>query len=319
MSSRRLQPLETWFARHCGDRPFGCLVVEHGKVAGEWYGGGFGPDSLFEIGSIRKSFNSALIGIGIARGDVDLHQKACAVWPELVEISGDQRDEAVTLHQLASGTSGWLTADPPGAVFRYNNAAFTAAERVVARLYHLPDDETAGEVARRFKGPLGADSWQIYHFDRRFDANDIDDPGPKLAVDSNVADLVKWGELWLQRGVWNSQRLIPPAHVDCATRLANPGLKDAWYGYSWFVNADRVLWPAAPEGSYGHPGFGSFKPSEEVSRAYLWICPAFRVVAAMVTDVTVGIASDYLDIPNGVTAAWIAAIARSLDWRPAAG
>ena len=94
-------------------------------------------------------------------------------------------------------------------------------------------------------------------------------------------------------------------HVRRATCWINPALEGAPYGYNWFVNADRRLWPEAPADSYGHPGFGVFKPSEKESRAYLWICPSLESVAAIVTDVTVGIANDYLDVPNGLTAEWI--------------
>jgi len=143
MSEARLVETKDWIERQTGSKPYGCLIVRHGSIVAEWYGGGFSARSLFEIGSIRKSFNSALIGIGIQRGIVDLTARAADWWPDLVSLSNDRADDAITLHQLASAVSGWLTSDPPGTVFRYNNAAFTAAERVVARMYGLPRDEIA--------------------------------------------------------------------------------------------------------------------------------------------------------------------------------
>jgi len=312
MSSERLNGLRTWIGGKTQETPFGCLIMRNGFIIAEWYGGGFSAESLFEIGSIRKSFNSALIGIGIKEGKVDLKAKVVDFWPEIIEISGNSADGAITLHQLASGTSGWLTPDPPGTMFQYNNAAFTVAERVVARKYRLPKDEIASKVQRGFKIPLGAESWQIYHFERKFTPEDIENPGPKLAIDSNLRDLVKWGLLWLNKGIWEGRELIPPDYVELATHLVNPCISNAYYGYNWFVNAKRALWPDAPENSYGHAGWGTFKPSGKESRAYIWICPSLNIVAAIVADVSVGFANDFLEVPLKITAEWIGRVVHSM-------
>jgi CubicO group peptidase (beta-lactamase class C family) len=259
MSAENLSQTKDWIGEKTENTPYGCMILRNGKIAAEWYGGGLSPENLFEIGSIRKSFNSALIGIGIQERKIDLSVKAVDAWPDITEISGDQADEAITLHQLVSGTSGWLTPDPPGKTFVYNNAGFTAAEQVVARICGLVDDEIAPEVVRKFKIPLEAESWKVYHFEREFTPQDIENPGPKLAIDSNLRDVIKWGYLWLNKGVWNGKELIPGDYVNLATSLVNPEIPNAYYGYNWFVNAKKALWPDAPEDSYGHAGFGTFK------------------------------------------------------------
>ncbi len=317
MSSRTLKEnlsdLKYWVESITKDRPLGIILYKKGDIIAEWYSGNFSSIDLFEIGSIRKSFDSALIGIGVERGEIDIQTKACSVWPEIVDISGHSEDKEITLHQLASGTSGWLTQDPPGRRFQYNNAAFTAAEKVVARIMNLPRDEIAPEIVRRFKTPLQADSWEVYHFDVDFDPTNVDVPGPKLAINSTLRDLVKWGQVWLNRGTWTDRRLIPAAWVDRATGPVNPHMKNNYYGYNWFINIGRALWPAAPADSYGHLGFGTFNSSGEESRAYLWVCPSLNSVAAIVTDATVGFANDYLDVPHGITAELIGRIVRALE------
>ena len=111
MSEARLEETKNWIERQTGEGLYGCLIVRHGSLVAEWYGGSFSARSLFEIGSIRKSFNSALIGIGIQEGIVDLNARAADWWSDLVALSGDRADDAITLHQLASGVSGWLTPD----------------------------------------------------------------------------------------------------------------------------------------------------------------------------------------------------------------
>ncbi len=305
---KRLSEIRVWLEEKTADRPFGCLILHCGEVAAAWYDGGFDEGSIFEIGSIRKSFNSAIVGQALQRGEIALDLRAGDVWPEIVEISGNPADGNLTLHQLMSGTSGWLVGDPPGSCFRYNNAAFTAAERVAARALRFPRDEIAAEVERRFKIPLGTTSWRLCHWARPFTPNDIENAGPKLAIDSTLKDLATWGQLWLDKGLWRGQRLIPKSWVDRATQCANPGIPGPPYGYNWFTNAGWALWPGAPEDSYGHAGFGTFKPTEVPSRAYLWVCPSLSIVAAVVSDVTTGFGTDFLSVPNTITAAWISRI-----------
>lgn len=312
MSAEKLLQTREWIEDKTGKTPYGCLILRNGVIATEWYGGGFSAESLFEIGSIRKSFNSALIGALIEEGKIDLNVKALERWPAIVELSGDRADEAITLHQLVSGTSGWLTSDPPGKTFLYNNAAFTAAEKVVARSCGWAHDEIAPEVIKRFKIPLEAESWKVYHWVGEFTPEDIENPGPKLAIDSNLLDLIKWGCLWLKKGLWQGRELIPGDYVDRATHLVNPEIPDAYYGYNWFINANRALWPDVPEDSYGHAGWGTFKPSGDESRAYLWICPRLDMVAAIVAHVSVGFANDFLKVPLDITAEWIVRIVGSV-------
>lgn len=309
LSVNKVKAQQKWIAEKAQGRAYGCIILKNGRIGAEFYGGGFAADSLFEIGSIRKSFNSALIGSGLKDGKIHLDLIAADIWPELLDISRDPVDAHITLHQLVSGVSGWLTPDPPGRTFRYNNAGFTVAEKVVARIYEFANDEIAPEVENRFKGILDAGSWHVYHFINQFDRFDIDNPGPKLAIDSTLRDLTKWGYLWLNKGIWEGQELIPTDYVDLATRRVNPHIPNAHYGYNWFVNDGKMLWLRAPEDSYGHAGFGTFKPSEKDSRAFLWICPSLDMVAIMVADVEVGFANDFLEVPMGLTAEWIERVA----------
>ena len=300
--------LHAWIENLAGGQPYGSIIIHEGAVAAEWYGNGFGPDSLFEIGSIRKTFNSALIGQGLERGSIDLQKRASEVWPDIVKLGDPAKDASISLHHLASGVSGWLAPEPPGTTFRYDNAAFTAAERVTARMLGLARDEIAPEVSRQFKSTLNAESWRCYHFERELTPGDRDNPGPKLAIDSNLRDLAAWGELWLNAGDWHGRRLIPAEWVARATSRVNPHIPNALYGYNWFVNTGRRLWPEAAADSFGHPGWGSFRPSGTESGAFLWICPSLQAVAAMVTAKSTGFTGDFLEVPMLLTTQWLALV-----------
>jgi len=283
-----------------------------GKVLEECYGGGFDAESVFEVGSIRKTFNSALIGRLVGQGVVDLQRKVAPIWPEIVEMTGDEKDHGITLHQLLSSTSGWLTPQRPGEAYLYNNAAFTVAEKVVGRILKLANDEIAPEVITSFKIPLNT-GWRVYHFPHPFKTADLTEAGPKLAVDSNLRDLVTWGELWLANGMCRGRELIPGDYIQRATSLVNRGLPGAYYGYNWFINAGRALWQHAPEDSYGHSGWGCFRPSNNECRAYLWICPSLSAVAAVALSASTAFANDAVEVPNRLTGEWIGEVARLLS------
>jgi hypothetical protein len=288
-ASRDLVGLHHWWAEFTHNQRSGLVVWHRGAIVAEWYDGGFSSDALFEIGSLRKSFNSALIGV---KG-VDVNTNAYAVWPEIYSLTNQEKDKAITLHQLVSSTSGWKTERGPGEEFLYNNAAFTAAERVVARILKLPRDETAPEVERLFKARLGATSWRFYHWEKPFSPADRS-TGPKLAVDSNLRDLLRWGVLWHNRGENNGEQLIPVAWVVRATSIVNPHLTWPRYGYNWFVNADGLLWPGAPRDAFGHYGSGTFLPEENKSRAFLLVCPSLELVCASIVA-TDGMPEDYFE------------------------
>lgn len=313
----KIAELEAWVRETARDKAFGCIIIHDDQMIAEWYGGGFQVDHLFHIGSIRKSFNSALVGIGLAQGTIDLNLRAYSVWPELVQLSGQEKDKDITLHHLMSAVSGWLTPEPPGKVYLYNNAGFTAAERVVARVYKMPKDEIAAEVMRVFKNALGAASWSASHWPKPFTPERYRHPGPKLAIDSTLRDLIKWGQLWLKQGYWDGKSLIPQDYVRLATSRVNPNVPDADYGYNWFLNYDQVLWPDAPADTFGHSGAGMFRPSEIKCRSNLIVCPSLKLVVAMVLDISSGFADEFLSSRHPITAELLRRVIRAVEDNPA--
>jgi CubicO group peptidase (beta-lactamase class C family) len=120
-----------------------CLVaVRNGKLAGEWYFKGTGPDSEQDVFSVTKSFASTLVGIAQDEGKLRIGSSASTWIPEWKGTPS----EAVAVRDLLSMDSGrqWsfqsdyvqlLRASdrtayaiglgqsaPPGTVWAYNNA-----------------------------------------------------------------------------------------------------------------------------------------------------------------------------------------------------
>lgn len=127
--------------------------------------------SLFQIGSVAKTWTATLVLQLVGEGRLDLDQPAQSVLPGL------KLPESVTIRQLLSHTGGFegdvfvdtgrgddaiekLVAllgevprlAPPGAVWSYNNAGYVVLGRVVEVLRGLPYNEA---LRTHLIGPLG--------------------------------------------------------------------------------------------------------------------------------------------------------------------
>jgi CubicO group peptidase (beta-lactamase class C family) len=119
---------------------------------------------------------------------------------------------------------------------------------------------------------------------------------------STAGDLVRFGQLYLQRGQWNRQSVISSSAIAEATSLQTAGLQ-AGYGLGWHI-AERYLQPRAPlerseitaaifpdsphpqppvswcgnlmpEGTFGHTGF---------TGTSLTICPKEELALVLLTN-----------------------------------
>lgn len=149
------------------------------------------PDTLFEIGSISKSFTAiALLQLRDA-GLVDLHSpvRRYLPWfhvPPAPGLEGQAGLDLITLHHLLTHTAGivrgtdfstegryevWslrdtVAATPPGTFFHYCNAGYKALGVILEEVLGLPYDEI---IAGRIFRPLGMDASEavITHDTRR--------------------------------------------------------------------------------------------------------------------------------------------------------
>jgi CubicO group peptidase (beta-lactamase class C family) len=255
--------------------PWGTVVWKDGDALLEAHGDGGSANSKWEIGSIRKSVCSTLLGAAIEEGRIRLDTAVHEVWPEIVKL-GSEKDRSILVRHLATNTSGWMLDHSAGEKWVYNNAACTAGNVLVGRAYEMPDDRIAPLVSERIASAIGAD-WDCYHYEESFESGKHGQPGPKLAIDSTLPDLVKFGRLWLNEGQWNGQSLAPVEYVREA-RSNQCAHLDAHYGYWWFTNDGRSSLPEVPEDAYFHIGHG------REHRRTLFICvPSESLVVAIGT------------------------------------
>jgi hypothetical protein len=93
---------------------------------------------------------------------------------------------------------------------------------------------SAAEFAEaRLFGPLGIGDWRWTAHDRHTSVG-----GAGLYL--RPADMAKLGRLYLQRGMWNGEQIVPEAWVDAST--SSRGAVNRWsdYGYSWWLYSETA-------------------------------------------------------------------------------
>jgi hypothetical protein len=267
-----LNKYKQWLTSRAAGQPFGTIIIRSGRIVFEYYGSGAKRDSRWEIGSLRKAVAGTLLGMAICEGKINTNQIVYEIWPDVFQQTGQDKDKQIKVGHFFNSTSGWKRPEMPGTKWVYNNSAFTAGGMVLGRVYGIPEDKIASLARKRVAESLGASSWYCYHFERDF-SKSFSNPGPKLAIDSNLRDLARFGYLWLRQGQWGNEQLIPRTFVTQATQnqVAHLG---AHYGYCWFVNDGKILLLNTPADTYYHVGNGKGN-----RRTVLAIVPSMDLVA----------------------------------------
>lgn len=233
------------------------LVARHGRLVVERYFAGAAREQAWNTKSVTKSVVSALVGIALAEGRLPgLDTALPRLLPERAAALRDERPSAIALRDLLAMTTGWrweengpttsawlassdrvgfmleLPIDaPPGQRFGYSTGV---AHLLTASL------RAAGVAPRAFAearllGPIDA---RLPRWDG--DGQGIEEGGSELYL--TARDMLRFGHLYLHRGRWREQQVVPAAWVDASTR-AQSRRDPFWadYGYLWWLEQDDDL------------------------------------------------------------------------------
>ena len=307
MSTTGMQTYTQWLHTVAAQEAYGTLIVRKGLIAHETYGSGGTENSKWEIGSIRKSVTGALLAMAIAENRLTLDTFVHDIWPDIYTLTDQSKDKQIQMRHLATNTSGWMTDRGPDEQWLYNNAACTAGGTVLGRIYDLTNDLIAPLVYERIAQPIGANGWDCYHYDETFTPGNHGNPGPKLAIDSNLRDLARYGYLWLRQGQWQKQTLISKPYCNEAKSNRTAHL-NGHYGYWWFTNDRQILLPDAPADTFYHVGNG-----RNNRRTVLLIIPSLDLIAIVGTSaLAYDINANYKARPVFEVNDWIARILNAI-------
>ncbi len=262
------------------------VVVHRGRIIAERYGEGVGRDTQLESWSMGKSLTATLIGRLIQLGLLELDQPAPV--PAWRDAPGDPRGEirVADLLRMSSGLrfsptnasperlAGSFVPGQPDHRLAYV-APINAFTFVTTRpLEHPPgavgryrncDPLTLGYIVRRTVERELGESYHTWPQRQLFDKLGIreftletDAYGNFLLTGYNFGTARHWarlGMLYLQRGEWNGERLLPEDFVDFVSGPA-PAWRDGAYGGLFWRNAGHREIKSLPRDTYFADGAG---------------------------------------------------------------
>ena len=230
------------------------MLVRHGKVVAEGWWGPYAPDLTHSMYSTSKSFTATAVGFAVSEGLLSVDDKVISFFPELVPDPMPPHLAELTVKHLLSmtvghdpdpsrvipGMSDWVKAflatpivHEPGTVFLYNSMGSHVLSAIVTK---VTGEKAIDYLMPRLFEPLG-----ISGIDWETSPEGSNTGGWGLRL--HTEDMAKFGQLFLQDGVWNGKRLLPEGWVAEASsfkiqqdpaRPADERAKSDWHqGYCY--------------------------------------------------------------------------------------
>ena len=248
------------FGRDNPARVRSLLVVHGGKLVYEAYHPLDGPDSVMPSWSIAKSFTSAVIGLLVGDGKLDVNARAPVnAWAD----PSDPR-HAITIADLLHMSSGlaWIEDyqnSPESDIFKMigapNASAYVASLPLSSKpgtVMHYSTGTTAilaGIAIDTLGGPQAAERYirtrllrPIGITSTRFAHDRSGRWFGGFGADSTPRDFARFGLLYLRDGVWDNKRILPAGWVDF-TRT--PSAASPQYGAQWWLRREPGTFSAA--------------------------------------------------------------------------
>jgi len=256
------------------------IISQHGEIIFEEYFRGTDANDLHQVQSVTKSVGSALIGIAHRQGKLSLDQNLGHFFSGLYDMSqaGMQNKTGITVEQVLQQRHGiewdeetydyrhpmnhagqmvqsddwyqFVLARPvdaaPGTKFTYSSGASMLMSRMIrVATGQSPDDFAMQELF----GPLGINNvhWEVYS-EQGMGAGLTDWPSPDhdeplaFGLWLTARDMLKFGELYLNKGVYNGRRILDESWIAASwTRYSHSGNSSyfpepGWgHGYQWWI------------------------------------------------------------------------------------
>ena len=226
------------------------MVAYDGKVFYSW--GDVARN--FRIHSIRKPLESALYGIHMDRGEINLDETLLQLGIDDIppSLTGDEKQATVReLIQARSGVYHEAAAEdvsmielrpprgshPPGTFYYYNNWDFN----VVTSIF---EQKTGIDSLEAFKSeiadPIGMEDFSLENCYYSYESEKSQFPATQIRM--SARDLLRFGVLYQKDGKWLDQQIVPSWWIEESTATYSVVDDDSGIGYGY-------MWRTIPEGS----------------------------------------------------------------------
>ena len=236
-SSEKLAEAEA-FSKRIGTAAV--LIVEDGAVVDAW--GDIARN--FKCHSMRKPMMSALIGIHVSEGHIDLSatMEELGIDDNAPSLSAEEKQAAVRdlisarsgIYHPALGEAASMKASrpkryskTPGEFYYYNNWDFNAVGTIFEQQTGTKIFE---EFDRRIAKPLQMEDFSV---DNCGYATGPESIHRYYGIRMSARDLARFGLLYLRNGRWKDNQIVPAGWVEESTRNHSILGPSRGYGYMW--------------------------------------------------------------------------------------
>lgn len=226
------------------------MIVDDGIVVDAWGD----TTQRFACHSMRKSLLSALIGIHVDEGHIDLSKtmEDLGIDDTKPSLTATEKQATVAdlikarsgIYHVALGEAASMKANrperyshAPGTFWYYNNWDFNALGTIF-------EQETGTrifeEFDRRIAQPLQMEDYKVS--DGRYETGP-DSIHPVYSFRMSTRDLARFGLLFLREGRWRDQEIISADWVRESTATHSEIGPDRGYGYMWWTGVKGGLFP----------------------------------------------------------------------------
>ncbi len=205
------------------------MFLRHGKVIAEGWWDPYKPELKHTLYSTSKSFTSTALGFAVTENRIRVSDKVVSFFPEYLpdEVSTYLADMEVRdlltmsagqvpdpTHTLTQSETNWIrgflalpVVNDPGTKFLYNSMATYMLSAVVQK---VTGEKIIDYLTTRLFEPLG-----ISGMDWETDQAGINTGGWGLRL--KTEDMAKFGQLYLNKGMWNGKQILPSSWIAEAT------------------------------------------------------------------------------------------------------
>lgn len=229
------------------------MILRHGQVVAEGWWAPYRPEDPHMLFSLSKSFTSTAAGMAVAEGHLSVDAPVLSFFPEESPAEVSEHLAAMRVRHLLSMSTGhaedtmpqlrgcedgnWVRAflaQPPsyapGTHFLYNNGATYMVSAIVQK---VTGQKILDYLQPRLFEPLGIENPTWATCPRGINTG-------AFGLNLKTEDIACFGQLYLQKGLWRGQQLLPEAWVEEATacHVSNGDKADSdWeqgYGYQFW-------------------------------------------------------------------------------------
>lgn len=243
------------------------MLLRHGQVVAEGWWHPYAAERRHRLYSLSTSFVSTAIGLAIAAGELTLDDRVLDYIPDEAPTAADRNLQAMRIRDLLTMSTGhhndtlgkffrggdtpWVQTflnlpveHKPGTHFAYN----TGATYILAAILQKATDENLVDYLEpRLFEPLGI---RNYHWQQSPQGITVGGWGLRLKTE----DIARFGQLYLQQGLWNGERILSKEWVEAAISRQTSNGSDPnsdWeqgYGYLFWRGRHRTY---RSDGAFG--------------------------------------------------------------------